>query len=239
MVSLIPRSSSTAFPIIKEILSLGWVEIPEQFQGTGAPGNTLEYLVEVNENNMDSPDLQDWELKFHGGSSSLLTLFHKDPEPRGIIKEVVDKFGWANDKGKISFRHTIKGETARGFKVVNENNRISIVNKYNKDIVPYWDHNTLLGQLGGKLRRLIIVHGEVKRENRKIRKVKYNSATAFWDIDLVGFSETVEKGIVYVDFDARTKAGRGSGLRNHGTKFRIKIENIGHLYKNSQLITAD
>ena len=47
MVSRIPQSSKTAFAIIKEIVSMGMVEIPCQFNGAGAPGNTLEYLLNV------------------------------------------------------------------------------------------------------------------------------------------------------------------------------------------------
>jgi hypothetical protein len=31
-------------------------------------------------------------------------------------------------------------------------------------------------------------------------------------------------------------AYRGTSLRNHGTKFRIKIENIGVIYQNSKII---
>jgi len=233
MTAAIPRSFTNAFNIIQEIISLGWVEIPPKFQGAGAPGNTLEYLVDVEENNRDSPDLEDWELKFHGGTSSLLTLFHKDPEPRGILNAVVDFFGWDDGKGRISFRHTISGSSERGFRIVNENNRISIVNDANPTIIPYWEHNIILGQMAGKLRRLIVVNGKL---NKKERMVRYNNAIAYWDVDLIGFCRAIENGLVYVDFDARTSRERGTALRNHGTKFRIKIANIDLLYQNKQEI---
>jgi hypothetical protein len=233
MVQELPRSSSTAFAVIREILSLGWIDIPEQYRGTGAPGNTLEYLVDIEENNFDSPDLKDWELKFHGGSSSLVTLFHKDPEPRGILNTVVNEFGWPDNKGNISFRHTISGKTERGFYVVNENNKILIKNDSDLKIVPFWEHNTLLGQFGAKLRRLIVVHGHI---NKHKRQVIYEKAVAYWDIDIINFCKAVENGIVFVDFDARTTKGRNTPLRNHGTKFRIKISDIELLYKNNQVI---
>lgn len=41
-----------------------------------------------------------------------------------------------------------------------------------------------------------------------------------------------------LDFDARTKQGKGSALRNHGTKFRVHVNDIGVLYENSELITV-
>ena len=231
----LPRTASAVFPQISEILSMGWVDIPEQFNGHGAPGNTLEYLLNVKENNMDSPDFYDWELKFHGGAS-LLTLMHKDPKPRGIMKDVVDTFGWENEKGQISFRHTLKGKSDRGFKVYNENDRISVLNESNPNILPYWDHNTILEQIAGKLRRLILVNGKVKA---KERKVIYTDAIAWWNIDMLGFCAAIEKGVVYIDFDARTKFGRGTTLRNHGTKFRIKPRDLPKIYNRSQQILPE
>ncbi|MBL0310730.1 MAG: hypothetical protein IPP77_13960 [Bacteroidetes bacterium] len=232
MVSKIPQSSTKAFKIIQEIVRMGKVEIPPQFKGAGAPGNTLEYLLNVEQNNFDSPDLNDWEIKFHGGNS-LLTLFHKDPQPRGIIKEVVNAFGWYNEKGQISFRHTISGKSERGFVVNNIGNRITVTNEKNNNIIPYWENNVILNAIGGKLRRLILVHGTVDKKNRQ---VIYESAVGYWDLNLTGICEAIKEGVIYIDFDARTKAGKGTSLRNHGTKFRIHINDIGLIYENHQLI---
>jgi hypothetical protein len=233
MVSKIPKSSKSVFPIIRDILNLGWVEIPNMFHGTGAPGNTLEYLIDIDSNNNDSPDLQDWELKFHGGRSNLLTLFHKEAQPKGIMDVMVNNFGWEDQHGRISFRHTISGQSERGFRVININDKIIVRNDYDDDFEAYWDHNILIGQLAAKLRRLIIVHGKYDRKNRI---VIYNSATAYWEPDLIRFCHAIETGIILIDFDARTTEGRGTSLRNHGTKFRIRIENIGIIYKNSEVI---
>lgn len=232
MVSKIPASSNKAFAAIHEIIKMGEVEIPPQFQGAGAPGNTLEYLLDLKVNNNDSPDLLDWEIKFHGGNS-LLTLFHKDPSPKGIIDKVVDKFGWDDGKGRISFRHTISGRSERGFFVENTRNRITVSNIWDLSIVPYWDHNTILNAIGAKLRRLILVHGKV---NKTTRTVVYNNAVAYWDLDLMGICESITEGKIYIDFDARTKGGRGTALRNHGTKFRIHVNNIQEIYENHQVI---
>ncbi|MBC7886571.1 MAG: hypothetical protein H7Z13_01685 [Ferruginibacter sp.] len=53
---------------------------------------------------------------------------------------------------------------------------------------------------------------------------------------MLNIIEAVKTGIIYIDFDARTKGLRGTNLRNHGTKFRIHINNIGVIYDNSQFI---
>jgi len=194
----------------------------------------LEDLLDIKANNADSPDLNDWEVKFHGGTA-LLTLFHKDPEPRGIIRHMVHEHGWPDDKGRISFRHTIGGETERGFYVVNEHDRIIIRNRFKDAAVPHWTHNTLFNAFSSKCRRLIVVEGKVLKNPRR---VIYQTATAYWEPDYSGFSKAVADGLFYVDFDARTQKGKGSAIRNHGTKFRIKIENLPQVYANKTKITS-
>ncbi len=53
---------------------------------------------------------------------------------------------------------------------------------------------------------------------------------------MMNISKAIKEGKIYIDFDARTTGGRGTSLRNHGTKFRIHINHIGSIYENSQFI---
>lgn len=231
----LPKSATATFKVINEILAKGWIDMPtgKSYSGTGAPGRLLESLLGIQENNFDSPDFNDWEVKFHGGKS-LLTLLHKSPEPRGIMNRLVHEHGWPSN-GQISFRHTFSGESDRGFYAVNEIDRIVIRNRHKDIVVPYWTHNILMVAAGSKLRRLIVVNGEY---NKHLRKVKYESATAYWEFKITEFCDAIAKGIVHIDFDARTTKGAGSALRDHGTKFRVAVENIGLLYENSKKITT-
>lgn len=230
-----PRSATASFKKIAEILQTGTWEFPDdgKYNGSGGPGRLLEDLLGRKANNADSPDLADWEIKFHGGTS-LLTLFHKDPEPRGIIRLMVHEHGWDDGKGRISFRHTISSETERGFYVVNENDRIVIRNKFKDTAVPHWTHNTLFNAFSSKCRLLIVVKGKVLKNPRR---VDYQSATAYWEPDIQGFSRAITDGTFCVDFDARTQKGEGSAIRNHGTKFRIKIDDLSKVYANKKKIT--
>jgi hypothetical protein len=234
----LPKSATTTFKVIKEIISRGWIEIPRDvtFNGNAAPGDFLEHLFDGKKNNRDSPDLNDWEVKFHGGSS-LITLFHKEPQPRGINNFLVREYGWPmenNEYGNISFRHTLSGESSIGFYVKNDTDRIWVKHKHKDNPCPYWTHNTLLNAVGAKLRRLIVVEG--KYETHPLKRVLYKSATAYWDVDLMGFCKALERGIVSIDFDARTSKGPDTAIRNHGTKFRVNIKNIGSLYTFSKKI---
>lgn len=234
--NLPPKSFTASAAEIRRILAMGWIDIPPErtFNGNAAPGDFLEHLLGGGRNNRDSPDLADWEVKFHGGNA-LLTLFHKEPEPRGVMSQFVHTHGWKDDMQRISFRHTLSGQSDRGFYVVNEDDRIYVRNRLvDSTSVPFWRHNTLLNAAGSKLRRLILVDGEYRAIERK---VIYRSATAYWDFDLTGFFRAIEIGTIYIDFDARTKNETSRVLRNHGTKFRIHVRDIPTIYAHSRRIT--
>jgi hypothetical protein len=233
MAAKLPPSATKAFKEINRVIEMGWIPIPEiGFGGNAAPGRMLEHQLNIIENNADSPDLLDWEIKFHGGNS-LLTLFHKEPEPRGSVNSIVVEYGWPDDHGRTSFRHTLGGESPRGFKVLNEADRVSVYHTGKNDPIAYWLHNGLLNAAAAKLRRLILVEGDLQAIPRQVR---YNSATAYWDFNLMGFCNALQAGTVYIDFDARTNGGVGSSIRNHGTKFRVHINDIGELYVHSKKV---
>ncbi len=214
---------------LRGVLKRGWTQIPDYYgyRGTGAPGLILEELLGLNASNLDLPDAGKWEIKFHSGSAPL-TLFHLEAQPKGHMHHMVREFGWPDDRGRTSFRHTIYGRSERGFYVSNESGRITVRNDTASDIVwPYWTHDALMNAFASKFRRLIAVKG-VKRRNR----VKYETAHLYWEPQITMFIEAIANGIIAIDFDARTNNGRG--LRNHGTKFRIQYDNLRHIYNNRQ-----
>ena len=214
---------------LRVVLEAGWVDIPDEpgFGGTGAPGRLLERLLGVNGGNFDTPDAGRWEIKFHSGAA-LLTLFHLEGQPRGHLRGMVSQFGWPDKNGRTSFRHTIRGKSDLGFYIANEPDRIIVCHDgLDEADSPYWTHDRLISAFAAKLRRLLLVQG-TKRKGRVI----YEAATFYSEPMVTGFAKAVEQGIVAVDFDARTTDG--AGLRNHGTKFRIDIANLSHLYRESE-----
>ena len=140
-----PMSDDELFYRLRELIGRGWIDIPDNpgYGGTGAPGILLEELLGIRGGNLDIPDAGRWELKFHS-RKSLLTLFHLEAEPRGHMRQMVRRFGWKDAQGRTSFRHTIRGSSAMGFSVSNENSRIVIRNDSAPDMVqPYWTHDRL------------------------------------------------------------------------------------------------
>ena len=147
----------------------------------------------------------------------------------------------------MSFRMTLNGVsfTDRGFKVsVNRREqKVEIVFDPDKaderhadwlsdidkrvglgplPVTPYWGFNDLYTKIGTKLINCFFVQAEVKKVDG-VEYFHYNSVAMCKTVNLDKFIEAIEKGLVYVDFDARTG-------HNHGTKFRIKDYDLPSLY---------
>ena len=95
-----PKSKRELFAQILEIVRQGSYTMPESYRGTGAPGLYLEDLLGLTTGNKDIPDSLGWELKYHTKKTSLITLFHKEPKPAGIVRYMVNRFGWKDKNGR-------------------------------------------------------------------------------------------------------------------------------------------
>lgn len=97
----------------------------------GSVGNTLEDLLEIEENNLPLPNAGEWEIKAQRlDTCSLTTLFHMEPSPRAlrfVPRVFLPKYGWGHKEAgglygaeEMSFRQTITGRmrTDRGFTVL-------------------------------------------------------------------------------------------------------------------------
>ncbi|MFN4218848.1 MAG: MvaI/BcnI family restriction endonuclease [Candidatus Bipolaricaulia bacterium] len=115
---------------IKEIAARGWF-VNARPGNDGGIGNTLEDLLEIEENNLPIPNAAEWELKCQRlGTSSLITLFHMEPSPRVarlVPRMLLPYYGWPHEEAgtrypaeELSFRQTINAisRTDRGFGLI-------------------------------------------------------------------------------------------------------------------------
>ena len=226
-----PRTQRQLFERIRTVIAHGWYDLPKgsPYGGTGAPGRFLEDLLGLTSGSVDMPDAVGWELKWYTARTHLTTLFHKEANgPEAIMRDMVKNYGWKDSKGRLSFRHTIKGRSDR-FKVEDSGNQLVVRPRRGHGPVPYWSHEELLAAAGAKLRRLIMVKGE--RKNGKLRFLK---ADAYQTFNIVDFIVEVLRGEIAIDFDCREAKPGSTGLRNHGTKFRIAPESICRLYMRKE-----
>ncbi len=211
---------------LRRLLTVREHEIPigQGFEGTGAPGLYLEHLLGLTTSNVDVPDAGAWEVKYSSGNS-LITLFHKDPYPRGLaIRYIINEWGRIGRNGLQSFRHTICGESDQ-FTVIDESNSIRVRRTGHDDIVPHWPRDTLVTAFARKLGNLILVHG-----NKRGRIVRYESAEFLTEARTTRLIDSIAKGTICIDFDAYIHI-KGT-IRNHGTKFRIKSQDLHSIYRS-------
>jgi len=130
---------------LSRIKELGWVE-NRRIGNQGGVGNTLEDLLEIEENNLQLPDFGQWEIKSQRAeTSSLLTLFHSEPKPRKarfVPRILLPCYGWPHQEAGIkysenemSFRQTINASnySDRGFSVGVDRDNEKIFIRFNSD----------------------------------------------------------------------------------------------------------
>lgn len=224
-----PTTKRELFDRLIEIVRHGPYDMPmERYSGTGGPGLFLEDLLGLTTGNRDVPDTLGWELKFYTTDTGLITLFHKEPRPEGIMRAMVSKFGWRDAQGRLSFRHTIAGKSDR-FKVDVDANQVVVHPLKGNGIVPYWSFDDILNAAGAKLRRLVLVRGA-----RKGQQVHYDRVDCYENLELSTFIYEVVRGTVKIDFDVRESTPDSNGLRNHGTKFRVAPDEVCRLYSKKE-----
>ena len=144
--------------LIEALVSIrdrGWIATRRK-NNDGGVGNTLEDLLEIEENNLPIPNAAEWELKAQKkGTVSLITLFHMEPSPRAykfVPSILLPEFGWTHQEAgqkysnnEKSFRQTINaaGYSNRGFtiKVDRTDRKILVDFDYRKivdDAHPEW-----------------------------------------------------------------------------------------------------
>jgi len=238
---------------LEEVARLGWIQSIRPLN-SGGIGNTIDSLLGLKQNNLPISDTAQWELKTHRiSSSSLLTLFHMEPEPRKekiVINLLLPKYGWPDQirDNELSFRQTIQANhlSDRGFGLVVDRASEKVFVQFNHSLVdqrhnewleavrtraglanlnpqPYWQFQELFLKASTKLLNAFFVDANSKRENG-IEFFKIVRIHVLQGFDLNHFVDSIESGAVLVDFDARTH-------HNHGTKFRLRQESIPELYR--------
>ena len=89
---------------------------------------------------------------------------------------------------------------------------------------PYWGFDDLSCKAGTKLFNCFYIKAGVKRID-KIEYFHYQDIFLLQKLSPDKFIDAIAKGLILVDFDARTR-------HNHGTKFRMRKNALPDLYEN-------
>ena len=157
------------------------------------------------------------------------------------------------DANEMSFSQTITGtvRSDRGFKVVVDREQRKVLISFDSNSVdlrhadwlklveehvglgelspqPYWGFDDLEHKAGTKLLNCFYVQARTKTKRGK-EYFSYEKIQMLRKFSIRTFTNAIEKGYVYVDFDARTG-------HNHGTKFRLRQDKFPELYEDIQAI---
>lgn len=217
------------FRRIREAIAAGWLPIPDEpgWRGTDAPAKLLlRRLGAPDQRRRDRPNAGEWHVQFRGGGrSALLTLFGSMGEPEGYLEPLLLHFGRVRGD-RVSFIHTIRGESDKGFRVVNEGARVSLRNERAPYLaLPSWTHDGLKRSFARKYGRLIVVEGQVRKAPRE---VNYERADIYFEPRTDEVPAMVADGRIAVEFNVKT-AGMDR-LRDHGPRFRVRFGDLPALY---------
>ncbi len=239
---------------------MGWV--PSARPGNDAAvGNTLEELLEIEENNLPLPNAGEWEIKAQRlGSKSLTTLIHSEPSPtaiRFVPQILLPKYGWPHQEAgtrypeqEMSFRQTISGHsrTDRGFKV--------LVDRKERKIVVSFDARSVDSRHSDWLETLKIRVGLGELEPQpywgfddlasrvraklhncfyaKAQSKKENKKEFFWYREILMLSSfSFEKFLSAIEAGAVLVDFDARTGHNHGTKFRLRQDWLPELFQGS------
>lgn len=223
---------------IREIKARGFVE--SHRSGSTGIGKTLEDLLGIEENNISGPDFGTYELKStRRDVKSMVTLFTKTPSPRGVIREVLDTFGYVKEPrvsdtmqttlvGGVEERAVPTAEkelhvtvdsikpNSVGLQLGVEEDRLYFLN--DKGVEAYYDKETLRKAFEKKYKRMVFVLADHRRQRNK-EFFHYNEAYRLEGFGFDTFSSMIEDGLLKVDL--RIGHYPDGRLHDHGTGFRI------------------
>ena len=227
-----PKSKKELFGRLKNIIGNEYEILPQCKNGSGAPGRMLELLLGSEGRNKNIADSVGVEVKFKTKALTLLTLFHKEVDGGDkSLSDFVHEFGKMDEHGRISFRNTVRNSEI--FRVIRQAGRVIVRAKDNKTKEVSWSEDALVNAASNKLKDLVLVKGYAETRNGT-RYVKFNSAQRLTNLKITDFLNAIAGGYVVVDFDARQKSPGSKTLRNHGTKFRMKLEDIVEIWGTIQ-----
>ena len=249
---------------LREIVAAGWIASARP-GNQGAIGNTLEDLLGIKENNLPIPNAAEWELKTQAlHTTSLTTLFHLEPSPRAlkfVAQILLPKYGWAHKEdgkrypiGELSFRQTINGlgtvrSRLHGRGRIEKSRRswfpsmppklvFVTMTGFNRSKEQQGWRNSIRSHIGASMICGIKLVQSCRTPSMSRRRwkrgsrayiYKYEKVTMLQQFSFDGFLRAIETGKVLIDFDAR------SG-HNHGTKFRLRQENLPLLYNEQKVV---
>lgn len=224
---------------LKDVKKSGFIKTHRS--GNTGVGKTLEDLLGIKENNIPGPNAKMIELKSaRKSASSMTTLLTLAPLPKSSNSKILERFGYLSSRGNnrkelhttvnaLDF-NTIKGNI--GFKVDVKKNIVNLVT-CEKEVVCYWDKETLKIAFERKLPKILYVKADA-RGSGSDEEFWFNEAWLLSGFDFDNFVKLLKDGIILVDI--RIGQYPNGRTHDHGTGFRVFPDKLDLCFSNRKRI---
>jgi len=237
---------------LKEIKSKGFVPCTRPNNKDGGIGNTLEDLLNIQENNLQEFDYLDYEIKSQRTlTNSPITLFSmasknlSDPTLRNN-RRLHSTYGRIDSKDDV---HRLYW-TVTMTRVATLYDNYDCILKFDNDLSPsqlileifdkttgikdsetFWDLNIIHNKIKNKLRNLVYCQADEKTIDER-RFFDFNYFECYFDFSFEKFKSALKAGDIQVDFRIGADLnGKKAGIyHDHGTGFRINRNKLYLLY---------
>ena len=199
---------------LSEIKQMGY--IVSLRRGNTGIGYTLETLLELRENNLQTPDVGGIELKSQrNGVSNRVTMFTFN---RGVWKirqrELIERYGYVDTNDRPSLYCTVNCNPNRqGLYLKIEEDTVRLYHVDNT-LVAEWLGDVLINTFRGKMPALVVVNADTRVNSDKKEEFWFNEAYFLTNPDEDNFLDLIKKDIVVVD--VRMHLRENDSVRNHG-----------------------
>lgn len=211
-----------------KVRKMGW--IASKRKGPTGVGQTLEYYLGMQENNIALPDLGTVELKAHRiGSSSMITLFtfNRKAWKMNPLK-AVKKYGTRDSNGRLGMYFTM-ARTPNSMGLFLHIDRSSIsVRHISGEVIAEWQLEKLAERFARKIPGLVLVSAFSEMRG-DVEWFKYTRARLLTGTAPEIIRDQISAGNILVDLRLHDK---GTSARNHGTGFRAIEDKLTSLFKN-------
>ena len=219
---------------LSEIKQTGYV-VSLRRSDTGI-GYTLETLLGLKENNLQTPDVGDIELKSQrNGSSNRVTMFTFN---RGVWKmkqkELLLGYGYDDANGRRSLYCTVNcNPNQQGLYLKIEEDSLRLYHVSNT-LIGEWPGDTLIDTFIKKMPALVIVLAETRINSDVKEEFWFNEAYFLTNPNQDNFLELIKQNIVIVEMRMHLK--ESDAVRNRGTGFRINERFLNLCFGNREQI---
>lgn len=218
--------------ILSEIKRTGY--IVSKRRGNTGIGYTLETLMGLRENNLQTPDFGDIELKSQrNGVSNRVTMFTFNKGAWKIKqRQLIQEYGYEDTNGRPSLYCTVESRpNNQGLHLKVEEEAIRLYH-VNNTLIAEWPGEILIDTFRTKMPALAVVYAETRINSDNKEEFWFNEAYFLTNPDEDNFLDLIKKDIVIVD--VRMHLRNNGTVRNHGTGFRIDERFLNQCFGNRE-----